>query len=88
MTPINATVYTRPHCMRCKATIKSLTNMGAVVSVRQLDNHPNKIEEMRHHGWQELPLVEITHNDQPIATWAGMSQTHLDETRELIKAQP
>ena len=45
MTPINATVYTRPHCMRCKATIKSLTNMGAVVSVRQLDNHPNKIEE-------------------------------------------
>ena len=78
-----ATVYSRPHCVRCTTTIRALTHCGVVVQVRQLDDHPDKIKAMQQRGWQELPLVEVhdAHGDL-VDTWCGFSQAHIDQLKE------
>ncbi|MFS0077757.1 glutaredoxin domain-containing protein [Corynebacterium striatum] len=42
MTSYQAFVYSRPGCMKCRATTRALTNMGVDVTVLQLDEHPFK----------------------------------------------
>ena len=85
MTNYQAFVYSRPGCMKCRATAHALTNMGVDVTVRQLDGHPFKRELMENHGWQELPLVELHGPDGDVMRWAGMSSRDLEAAKYLTK---
>lgn len=51
MNRYQATVYSRPGCMKCRVTARALANMGVDVTVLQLDDHPDKRELMKTHGW-------------------------------------
>lgn len=85
MTNYQAFVYSRPGCMKCRATARALTNMGVDVTVRQLDEHPFKRELMENHGWQELPLVELHGPNGDVMRWAGMSSRDLAAAKYLTR---
>ena len=80
-----AFVYSRPGCMKCRATARALTNMGVDVTVLQLDEHPFKRELMENHGWQELPLVELHGPNGDVMRWAGMSSRDLAAAKYLTR---
>lgn len=85
MTNYQAFVYSRPGCMKCRATTHALTNMGVDVTIRQLDEYPFKRELMENHGWQELPLVELHAPDGDVMRWAGMSSRDLAAAKYLMR---
>lgn len=66
-----ATVYTRPGCIKCRATKRALENMGVEVT-------------MATNGWAELPLVEV-HGPDETFTWAGMKSDNLRALEYLVK---
>lgn len=89
MTTINdqytATVYTRPGCMKCRATIRAISRMGIPVTVAQLDESPQAIKTMQANGWQTLPLVEVTAPDGEVMRWADMRKDDIDALAYLVK---
>ncbi|AKF28214.1 hypothetical protein YH66_11995 [[Brevibacterium] flavum] len=85
MSKFSAVVYSRPRCMKCRATMKALIAMGVPVKELQLDDFPEKQELMRQEGWLELPLVEVQLPDE-LVRWAGMSTENLDALKYLSKA--
>ena len=80
-----ATVYTRPGCMKCRATIRAISRMGIPVTVEQLDESPQAIKTMQTNGWQTLPLVEVTAPDGEIFRWADMRKDNIDALAYLVK---
>ncbi|ANE08644.1 glutaredoxin domain-containing protein [Corynebacterium glutamicum] len=79
----SAVVYSRPGCMKCRATCKALTKMGVEVMSPQIDEHPEKVELMRSEGWLELPLVEVSTPDG-VVRWAGMATENLNALKYLV----
>ncbi|WP_268988732.1 glutaredoxin domain-containing protein [Corynebacterium glutamicum] len=76
-------MYSRPGCMKCRATCKALTKMGVEVMSPQIDEHPEKVELMRSEGWLELPLVEVSTPDG-VVRWAGMATENLNALKYLV----
>ena len=89
MTTINdqytATVYTRPGCMKCRATIRAINRMGIPVTVAQLDESPQALDVMITNGWTTLPLVEVVAPDGEIFRWADMRKDDIDALAYLVK---
>lgn len=84
---ITATVYSRPGCVKCRATHRKLKSMGIPVDIVQIDDHPEKIAYMKFQGWAELPLVQIrVPREGEVHYWAGMSQDNLDALDYLTRA--
>lgn len=79
----SAVVYSRPGCMKCRATQKALVKMGVPVEVPQIDEHLDKVELMQEEGWLELPLVEVT-MPEGLVRWAGMSAENLNALKYLV----
>ena len=83
MDGFSAVVYTRPGCMKCRATRKAFERMGVEVTSPQIDEHPDKVEFMRSEGWLELPLVEVT-MPEGLVRWAGMSEANLNAMKYIV----
>ncbi|MGV3071499.1 glutaredoxin domain-containing protein [Corynebacterium phoceense] len=79
-----ATVYTRPGCMKCRATIRAISRMGIPVTVAPIDDDQRALGIMADHGWAELPLVEV-HGPGETFTWAGMNSSNLRALEYLMK---
>lgn len=79
-----ATVYSRPGCMKCRATYRKIQAMGIPVAMKPLDDHPDRIDLMHSQGWMELPLVEVIVDGEEF-TWAGMSQENLDALDYVVR---
>ncbi|MFR9681596.1 glutaredoxin domain-containing protein [Corynebacterium striatum] len=80
-----ATVYTRPGCMKCRATELALIKMGVPVTTTRIDNDARALGIMADHGWQELPLVELHGPDGDVMRWAGMSSRDLAAAKYLTR---
>lgn len=85
MSKFSAVVYSRPRCMKCRATMKAISSMGIPVEEKQLDDFPEKQELMRQEGWMELPLVEVQLPDE-LVRWAGFSESSLNALRHLVRS--
>ncbi|WP_312099023.1 glutaredoxin domain-containing protein [Corynebacterium dentalis] len=79
-----ATVYTRPGCMKCRATTRKLQQLGVFVTEEQLDDHPDKIQLMRDEERTALPLVEVVDPSGELFRWSDMSTTDLDALAFVI----
>lgn len=85
MSKFSAVVYSRPRCMKCRATMKALIAMGVAVKELQLDDFPEKQELMVENKWFELPLVEVQLPDE-LVRWAGFSESSLNALRHLVRS--
>lgn len=85
MSSYSATVYSRPGCMKCRATARKITKLGVPVEVLQLDDHPDKQDLMRAEGWSSLPLVEVVTPEGETCRWSDMSTDDLDALAYVVK---
>ena len=84
MTTYQAVVYTRPGCMKCRATKRALERMGVEVTMSPIDDDERALGIMADHGWAELPLVEV-HGPDETFTWAGMSSDNIRALEYLVE---
>lgn len=70
------TVYTKPACVQCNATYKSLDKEGIVYESVDISADPKALEHVLSLGYQQAPVV-VTDNDQ----WSGFRP---DKIAELV----
>ena len=70
------TIYSTRSCTACKMTKNVLDRAGAPFQLIDLDEHPEKAEELRAAGHQALPVVDMAGEQ-----WSGFQ---LDRLREAI----
>lgn len=59
MTDVNVTVYSRPGCMPCRATIHTLKRLGMEHAVVDLSKDAAAAQRLKEEGWLSSPVVEV-----------------------------
>lgn len=70
------TIYSTRNCSACRLTKNVLDRAGAPFLVVDLEEHPEKAEELRAAGHQALPVVDMAGQQ-----WSGFQ---FDRLREAI----
>lgn len=52
------TVYSKPGCVQCQATISKLDKRGAAYEVRDVTQDERAYQRVRELGYQQVPVVE------------------------------
>lgn len=68
------TVYTKPGCQPCKATIRKLDKLGAEYDTVDLAEHPEAIDTIKALGYLEAPVVVV--GDEH---WSGYKPHHIEQ---------
>jgi len=61
------TVYTRPACVQCNATVKALDKAGISYEKIDVHEHPEARDYVLSLGYLALPVVHVS----PTVHWAG-----------------
>jgi len=76
---MRVTVYTSPNCMPCQQTKKQFDKRGIVYDVINLEQHPDKAEEMKELGYMQTPIVVADD-----AHWSGFRMDKIQRLEHLI----
>ena len=68
------TVYTKPICPQCKATLRKADQLGLDVEVVDVATDPGQAERLRAEGFTAMPVVKT--GDQQ---WTGYRPDRLQE---------
>lgn len=60
------TVWSRPGCVQCEATVRHLNRCQVDHQVRNLDEDPSQLQEFVDAGIRQAPIVQTA-----TATWSG-----------------
>lgn len=52
------TVYSKPGCVQCQATMRKLDKRGAAYEVRDVTEDQDAYAHVRELGYQQVPVVE------------------------------
>lgn len=72
MTDVNVTVYSRPGCMSCRATIHTLKRLGMEHAVVDLSKDAAAAQRLKEEGWLSSPVVEVRRRGERVAAWSGL----------------
>lgn len=80
------TVYSQPSCVQCNATYRWLGKRGIDYDVVNLQEAPEKLEELRALGFAQAPIVQV----EGFEPFSGFNPNLLEEqvlgvTREAPK---
>ncbi|MGX9799651.1 glutaredoxin-like protein NrdH [Pediococcus acidilactici] len=56
-------VYTKNNCMQCKMTKRFLSENGVEFEERNINLHPEYIDELKGRGFQVVPVVQFSEDD-------------------------
>lgn len=74
------TVYSKPNCIKCEMTKMWLTRNKIQFESVDVSEHPEKLEEIKLNGFQQLPVVALDeHFDN---AWSGFNVDRLEELKE------
>lgn len=71
---MTVTVYTKPSCVQCNATYRSLDSKGIEYNVVDLTEDADALAAVRELGYQQAPVV-IAEGDH----WSGFRPDKIDE---------
>lgn len=72
------TVYTKPSCVQCNATVRALDNASLPYQTVDVSNDPDALESLKQLGYMQAPVV-VTERGH----WSGFQP---DKIRELATA--
>lgn len=75
------TVYSKPNCIQCEMTKMWLNQNKIQFESVDVSEHPEKLEEIKLNGFQQLPVVTLDKNFNN--AWAGYNLDRLLELKEL-----
>ncbi|WP_271404714.1 glutaredoxin-like protein NrdH [Kocuria palustris] len=67
------TVYSKPGCVQCQATISNLDKRGAAYEVRDVTQDQDAYAHVRELGYQQVPVVEVGQQH-----WSGFRPDKID----------
>ena len=74
------TVYSKPNCIQCEMTKMWLTQNKIQFESVDVSEHPEKLEEIKLNGFQQLPVVTL---DKYLENaWYGFNVDRLEELKE------
>lgn len=56
---MQVTIYTKPGCVQCDATIRMFNAIMVEPEVVNLEERPELAASLKSDGWKQLPVVEI-----------------------------
>lgn len=74
------TVWSKPNCVQCKAVYRAFDTAGVSYEVKNLPDHPEKLEWFKEHGFASAPVVEA----EGFETFAGYN---VNVVKAIIAAQ-
>ena len=80
------TVYSKPHCQPCKATMRWLDKRGIIYSTVDVSQSPDDLAAVKALGFQESPVVIVSSGDPELdLMWSGFDPNNLSKyaTREM-----
>lgn len=74
------TVYSKPKCMQCEMTKMWLNQNKIQFEQVDVSEHPEKLEEIKLNGFQQLPVVTLDKYFEN--AWSGFNVDRLEELKE------
>ena len=74
------TVFSRPNCIQCEMTKMWLTQNKIPFESVDVSEHPEKLEEIKLNGFQQLPVVALDEYFEN--AWSGFNIDRLEELKE------
>ena len=74
------TVYSKPNCIQCEMTKMWLTQNKIQFESVDVSEHPEKLEEIKLNGFQQLPTVTL--DEYFYNAWSGFNVDRLEELKE------
>lgn len=75
------TVYSKPACVQCNATYRSLDKKGIAYEVEDISQDANALERVRALGYMQAPVVVTEDGDH----WSGFRPDKLDELTSKVE---
>ena len=76
------TLFSKPACVQCTATVRALDGRGIGYRVRDLSEDPEALEKVKALGYLQAPVV-VTDEDH----WSGFRPDLINELAERIKEE-
>ena len=74
------TVYSKPNCIQCEMTKMWLNQNKIEFESVDVSEHPEKLEEIKLNGFQQLPVVTLDKYFEN--AWSGFNVDRLEELKE------
>lgn len=74
------TVYSKPNCVQCDATYRTLDKKGIEYAVVDISKEPSAVDVFKELGFMSAPVVQITREDGSTHAWSGF---RVDEINTL-----
>lgn len=74
------TVYSKPNCIQCEMTKMWLDQNKIQYESVNVYDHPEKLEEIKLNGFQQLPVVTLDEYFEN--AWSGFNVDRLEELKE------
>lgn len=74
------TVYSKPNCIQCEMTKIWLDQNKIQYESVNVYDHPEKLEEIKLNGFQQLPVVTLDEYFEN--AWSGFNVDRLEELKE------
>lgn len=74
------TVYSKPNCIQCEMTKMWLDQNKIQFELVDVSEHPEKLEEIKLNGFQQLPVVTLDKYFEN--AWSGFNVDRLEELKE------
>lgn len=74
------TVYSKPNCIQCEMTKMWLNQNKIQFESVDVSEHPEKLEEIKLNGFQQLPVVALDEHFD--IAWSGFNVDRLEELKE------
>ena len=74
------TVYSKQNCIQCEMTKMWLDQNKIQFELVDVSEHPEKLEEIKLNGFQQLPVVTLDEYFEN--AWSGFNVDRLEELKE------
>lgn len=88
---MKVTVFSKPACVQCTATTRSLDARGIGYQVVDLTRSPDDMERVTALGYRQAPVVMATlegQGDADALHWAGFQPAMIEQLHDAIRKAP
>lgn len=79
------TLYSKPNCVQCNATVRKLDLKGLVYNVVDLTEDLDAYRAVKALGYMQAPVVCVTYPDSSIDDWGGYRPDKIDTYAEALR---
>lgn len=83
---MSITVYSKPNCVQCDATYRTLDKKGLEYAVVDITKDDAALELFKELGYVSAPVVTVEQSDGSVKTWSGFRVDEINNLAALVAA--